>query len=660
MIASLADSPTVKSRRAMDAPKKMSRVDDEQLLGRLDAYCDIWRGYERLRRSRDRQGISLFRGETKYSGMNEQRLLFKSNTAVALFERVVAEVLRGMPEPEIEAVNHDREDAAAIAQGAIRTNWRSDRMQRKLSSAYRLSGFTRACGMYSYWKEEARGGIGDVAHETIQADKLIVDNRYADIEDMEYCGFEKPYSRAKLITLFPSKVEEIELAAEQSVAGVSASNVDDNPLSYGVAPVSGQTDRLVTTASSQTPPYSPVTSINYKRKRDPLSDAVTVRYMWYDDPTPKRIEVPVQDEITGEHQYVADLDEEGQLQFDDQGHDVVHTMFGPQYVPRQIPKTKMLMEEKIVRKYPRRRHVAYIPEDKIKLWDVSWDGPTPVTIVRDRWPADGFYAEGSALRLHNPQQARNITWTIILERLRKSLAGTFLTTPGSGLKRTQLTNEIGKVFTIQSIDMFKEINMQNLDSAYMGMIDKIEQEMELLIGVTPAMRGQAAGRADSPGTYEQLADQSGGPILDRAKLIDQWIEDQATVDLWFMQNWYTYRHVVEVENEIGFSSWQEASALAMDGEFSVRVKTGATLVKNSSNDFAEAQKYAQAGFYALPALGKYGKVPHYRESLKQRMKIQSMGPAYAGLLGAAAAAPAQQQASARSQQQRNHHKPGGK
>jgi hypothetical protein len=651
---------TVRARRDMDKPKNLSSLDDQRLISRLDAYCDIWKSFERTRRSRDRQGISLFRGVTKFSGFNENRLLFQSNAAVALFERVVSEVLRGMPEPEIEAVNHEREEAAAIAQGAVRTNWRRDLMQRKLSSAYRLSGFTRAVGMYTYWKEEALNGIGDNAHETIQADRLIVDNRYGDVQDMEYVGFEKYYSRSKLITLFPSKVEEIEKAAEQSQSAGTSRGADENPLSYGQIPQTGQTDRLVTTATTQTPPYSPVTSINYKRKRDPLSDQVCVRFMWYDDPTPKKIEVPVTDELTGEHQYAPDLDEDGKLQFDDEGHDVVHTVLGPQYVPRRKPRTKLLMEEKIVRKYPRTRHVAYIPSDQIVLWDVSWDGPTPISIIRDRAPADGFYAEGTALRLHNPQMGRNITWTIIIERLRKSLAGTFLTTPGSGLKRTQLVNEIGKVFTINSLDQFKEINMQNLDSAYMGMVDKIEQEMELLIGVTPAMRGQAAGRADSPATYEQLADQSGGPILDRAKLIDQFIEDQARIDLWFMQNFYTHRHVVEVENEIGFSTWQEASALAMDGEFEVRVKTGSTLVKNSSNDFQEAQKYAQAGFYALPALGKYGKVPHYRDALKQRMKIQALGPAYAGLLGPAAATPAQQQVSLRSQQQRNHHKPGGK
>jgi len=656
----MASSSVVRSRRVYDKPEKLSNVDDNVLIDRLEAYCTIWKSTERERRQRDRQGISLFRGKTKFSALNENRTMFYSNAALALFERVVSEVLRGMPEPEIESINTDREEAAAIAQGAIRTNWRYDRMQRKMAAAYRLSGFTRAVGMYTYWKEEAHGGIGDVAHEMIPADKLIVDNSVGDVQDMEYVGFEKYWSRSKLITLFPNKVEEIENAAEESPNAPGMNATEDNPLSYGQSPMSGQTDRLVTANKTNTPPYAPVTSINYKKKRDPMSDKVCVRFMWYDDPTPKKIEVPVTDDLTGEHQYVADLDEDGGLQFDDDGHDVIQTMLGPQYVPRRRPRTKMLMEEKIVRKYPRTRHVAYVPQDKIKLWDVSWDGPTPISIVRDRAPADGFYAEGTALRMHNPQIARNITWTIIIESLRKSLSGTFLTTPGSGLKRTQLINEIGNVFTINQLDSFKEITMQTLDPAYMGLVDKIEQEMELLIGVTPAMRGQAAGRADSPATYEQLADQSGGPILDRAKLIDQFIEDQATIDLWFMQNYYTHRHVVEVENEIGFSSWQEASALAMDGDFAVKVKTGSTLVKNSSNDFTEASKYAQAGFYALPALGKYGKVPHYREALKQRMKIQAMGPAYAGLIGPAAASPAQQQASGRANVQRSHHKPGGK
>ncbi len=649
---------TALARRKYEKPEELASPDEQRVINRLDAYCDIWKSREGSRRKRDAMGIALFRGQTKFSDFNENRLMFRSNPALSLFERVVADVLRGIPEPEIEAVNSDRDDAASIAQGALRTNWKRDRMQRKLARAYRLSGFTRAVGMYTYWKDEALGGIGDLAHDTIYAHNLIVDERYADVQDMEFVGFQKSYSRSKLITLFPNKVEEIEKAAERNQGSQLVSNANENPLSYGNVPTSGQTDRLVTTASTNTPPYKAVTSINQSRRRDPLTDQVMVRFMWYDDPSPKKIEVPVTDEITGEHQYVADLDDSGGLQFDEEGHDVIQTMLGPQYVPRRKPRTKLLTEEKIVRKYPRTRHVAYVHEDGIMLWDVSWDGPTPISIVRDRGPADGFFAEGTALRMQNPQVGRNIVWTIILERLRKSLAGAFLTTPGSGLKRTQLTNEIGKVFTINRLDEFKEIDMQQLDPAYMGLVDKIYNEMATNIGVTPMMQGQAAGRADSPATYEEIANQSGGPILDRAKLIDYWVEDQAHIDLWFMQNYYTHRHVVEVENEVGFSSWQEASALAMDAEFSVKVKTGSTLSKNGANDYADAQKYAQAGFYALPDLGKYGRVPHYQSALKKRNKIQSMGPQYAYLLGPAAASPAQQQASGRANMQRNHHKAG--
>lgn len=649
--------PTPPKRRGLDAQ------DDARLIKRLDYFCDQWLRNEGERRSRDRRGMRLFRGEMWEDGIGAGRLAITSNSPLALYERVVADVLRGQPEPEVEAINPDEEDAARVAEGALRTNWRNTRMREKMGVGYRLSGFTRPIAMYHYWRHELHGGIGDVDKRIIPGHRLIVDDRTPFVRDMEYIGFEEEMSRAKLITLFPDKADEIEMAI--GAEGSRPTGMTNDPLRPNPAGGAGAkaVDRLVTQSSINAPPYSPVTSIRTpgrKGSRDPLSETVRVRFMWYDDPSPKRDKTPRLDPKTHQPMYQLVRDEEGKPALDQGGHDVVDTPLGPQYVAKITPQTAMVMDDVVVRKYKYWRHVAYIVEDRVKLWDVAWDGPVPISVLRDRLPAYGFDAAGSALRLATLGVARNILWTIIFERLKLSLGGTWLATPGSGLKRNKLIPEPGAVFTVNSLDAIKEFPVTPLDAAYFNLLDKIEQEMELLIGVTPMMRGQAAGRADSPGTYEQLADQSGGPTLDRAKLIDQFISDASEIDLWFMQNYYTHKHMVEVEAEDGYSHWTEASALAIRGKFSVRVETGVTLGSSVSRDRQDANDGAQAGFYSLPMQGRVGRYRYWRQALKQKGAIMAKGPQYAWLLGAAGASPQQNAMNLRSKTQRSHHRPGGK
>lgn len=641
----------------------MSDQDNARLVRRLEALVERWESGEGDRRARDRRGIRMFREQAWQESLVESKLAITSNTPLALFERVAADVLRGQPEPEIEAVNPDEEDNARVAEGALRTNWRKRRVREKLAAAYRLTGFTRPVGFYHYWRHEADGGRGDVDKRMIPGHRLIVDDRVQLVHDMEFVGFEEEMSRAKLITLFPDKAEQIEKAGD--AAATRPPNITADPL----APrAQGQTptrvvDRLVAQGAANTPPYTPATSIKSPQQRgkgDPLSENVRVRFLWVDDPTPTREQRPMLDPRTKKPMYKMVRDEEGKPQLEHRGHDVVDTPLGPQYVPNVQPRFEMAMEDVVVRKYRYWRHVAYVPEDRIVLWDVAWDGPAPISILRDRVPAYGFDAPGSALRLATLATARNILWTIIFERLKLSLGGTWLATPGSGIKRNKLIPEPGVVFMVNKLDEIKEFPVTPLDAAYFNLLDKIEQEMELLVGVTPLMRGQPVGRADSPQTYEQVADQSGGPVLDRAKLVDAWVHDAAEIDLWFMQHYYTHEHVVEVETADGFTTWTEASALAIRGDFAVRIEAGSTLGRNVMRDREEAKENANLGFYSLPMLGRVGRVRHWRQALKQKAAIMRMGPQSAWLLGAAGAPPATQSTNIRAGQQRSHHRPGGK
>jgi hypothetical protein len=641
-------------------PNSQQRVGsrDEYLLNlRLDTFRERWMQGESERRASDRKGAKLFRSQMWDDGVNPGRLAITANLGVALFDRVADSVLRGSPEPVVESINEDEDEPARILQGALVTNWRTRRMNELAKVGKRLSGFTRPIGWYVFWRHELNGGIGDFDTRIIPAHRLIVDDRSHRVADMEFVGFSERMTRAKLTMLFPDKADEIEAAAYASSSTVGV----NDPLKTQNSSNSRVVDRLVSTATP--PSFAPVTSIaapGTKKNRDPLADEVDVEFLWIDDPTPKSEQRP---KLGHDKRPLFEMqrDEDGVVVFEHDGYEVVDTPIGPIYQPNVKPKMHMVMEEAIVRKYKHRRHVARIPNDKVILWDVAWEGPVPVAIQRDTLPLYGFHSTGKGLRLCTLSIARNVLYSIIFERLKLSLGGTWMATPRSGLRKNKLIPEPGVVFQVNSasVDDIREFPVSPLDAGYFNLLDKIEAEMEKLLGLSPVMQGQAAGRADSPATYEQLIEQGGVGIVADAQLLEQTIEDWSNIAMWFVQNYYTHEHVVEIEYEDGTTGFTEASALAARGNFAVRVETGSTMAHSRSQEFNEAKEAAALGFYALPMLGKIGRIKHWRAALKQRAAIMA-DPTKQWMLGASGAGPTQQAMVVRAQGRRSHHRPGGK
>ena len=643
------DSLRPKSRR------KVNR-DEDILSARLRAYYTRWKADETRWRASDRRGAKLFNDDMWADGITSGRLAITANTTKALYERLLSLITRSAPVPMVESIAEDNDEAARVLTGALTTNWRNQRMQQLLKIGGRLCGFTRAIGWYTYWDQELNGGIGDFSTRIIPAHRLIVDDRHARIRDMEYAGFFEPMSRAKLMMLFPDKADEIEAAAYSSDHRALG---QENPLKpNGERTSPHATDRLVNDA--QNGPYTPVTSINTGRRpnTDPLADEVDVHFLWVNDPTPKRSMKPDFDH-TGRPQFDIERDELGNVLFDHRGDDVVQTPFGPLYQPRLEPRMKMRMKEVIEKKYKHRRHLVWIPQDRVFLWDCAWNGPTPLAVQRDTLPIYGFRQKGKALSCASLAIARNVLWTIIFERLKLSLGGTWMATPGSGLRKNKLVPEPGVVFTVNNLDAVREFPITPLDSAYFQLLDKIENEMMNLLGLSPTQMGQAAGRADSPQTYQTLLEAGGTVAVDQGQLLEETIRDWAEIGLWFVQNYYTHEHMVEVEYDDGTTGYAAASALAAAGTFAVSIEPGSTLLTDRSHELAEAKDAAALGFYALPMLGKMGRIKHWRSALKQKAAIMR-DPSKAWLLGAAGGTPTQAQTTIRAQGRRSHHVPGGK
>jgi len=641
-------------------------LDRAVLLNTLRRYKKMSEEGQSGRNASDRKGAKFARSEMWDGGVSPGKLPITSNLALALTERLNSQLTRNKPAPLIEAINAGNDDAAALLQGGVSTAWTESKMQEKAVQGQHQASFTRACGWYTYWRSSLRGGIGDMDTRLIPGWRLIIDDRHLHSRDMEFIGFSEPCTRAKLISLFPDKAEEIEEAGSiAAIEGNSPGRTGD-PLRPGARGGAESLDRNVL---NQPKAYLGKTSVsvgkNVRALKAGLAQEVQPCYMWIDDPTPEEYERPKLSALGQPMYELVRHPETNEVQFDHEGWEPIDSPIGPILQPKLKPKKRRIMETAVRKKYAYWRHVAWIPEDDIILWDVAWNGPPPLAIQRDTIPISGFHSVGRAQRLCDLGLARNILLTILFARLRQSMGGTWLATQRSGLKTNKLSNEPGLVYQVREIEgQVKNFPVDPIDAAYFNLLDKIEAEMGKLLNVSDVQQGQAVGRADSPQTYDKLIEQGGGPVVSLAQLLEETIRDWTTIQMWFMQNYYTHEHYVELENADGQTTWRAASALAVQGEFAVRMETGSQVAYSPSLLQAQAEKGAALGFYPLPMLGKLGHFPMYRQGLKMKMdllrKAQSDPVVAQALLGASGAPPTQASRVVQNQGRRSHHAPGGR
>lgn len=646
------------------AAKRSQDLADERerraLISQLKRFGRMSRTGEGSRVASDVRGAKLYNDRHYEEGPMAGKLQITSNQAVALYERLAASVTRNKPLPMIEPVNEANEDGAMLLEGVVQTNWRTQNMQDLIKRSRRLVGFTRPDLWYVWWDQRLRGGIGDFTTRIIPGYRCIIDDRKPHVRQMEYAGFWESATRAQWIQLFPDKTKEIEDAIARQVEAPPGQ--PKNPLKPQSGPIrGGYLDRLVADDPGNPSVFQGTTSVRYpgaRGKRELWAEEVTVEFLWIKDPTPKKVIRPAKSAAGKPMHDVVRSEETGEIEFDISGYTPVQTPLGMLFSPVLTPRTRPRMVEEIDFKYQHLRHIAWIPHDEIILWDVAWNGPIPLCTDRDSFALDGYWKEGKALRLCSLNVARNLFLSIVFERLRLSLSGTWIAETRSGLKRNKLIPETGVVYQVNNIQGIKEFPVNPIDAAYLQMLDICNNEMMNLLGVSQVMQGQPAGRADSPQTYDALIEQSSTSIVDDAQLLEQTITEWTEIAIWFAQNYYTHEHVVECETVDGGADWRSASGLAMRGQYAVRVETGSMLSMSESQQFARAQQYAALGIYALPMLCKMGHVPHWRRALRQKMAIAA-NPQYAQvLMGASGGTPAQAGMTARASVRRSHHAPG--
>lgn len=609
---------------AAPLPRREQELDERDqriLIARLRRFRRMAMRGEEQRRANDRKGAKLFSSKMWESGIMQGRLPITANQAVALCERFLDMLAKNNPAPDVRAKSGAADSAADLLEGALLTNWQKDRMQFKTRVGGRLAMFTRPILGYTFWDEEKDGGRGDVSTRLIPAHRCIIDQRHLLIDDMEFKGFSERMTRAKTIMLFPDKADEIEMAiAAKDRSGepsLRSDPLDMQATGPGASP--DAVTRLVESEGSDT--FVGTQSLKYsgRRKSDPYAEEIDVEFLWLNDPSPVMRKKPKLDRH-GFPVYRLERDDDDNVIYDVTGHDVFnHPLIGPMYVPKVEPRRRLVTEDHIEKKYRHTRHIAWIPQDDVILWDVAWDGPTPLSVLRANVPLWGYWIEGPALRLSSLAIARNVLYTIIFTRLKLSMSGTYLATPQSGLKRNKLTAEDGQVFYAHKIDEqnVRQFPVQPVDAAYFQLLDRIENEMMQLIGMTGPMKGEAEGRADSSSTYEVLLETGGSSLVGAGQLLEMFVEDWARIASWWMQKRYTSEHYVEIMDESG-STWKQASALALRGDFAITVETGSMASYSESARIERAKQYLGDGVYALPMYAEMAHIPRWRKALRQK------------------------------------------
>lgn len=637
--------------------QKLSREDQGRLLYRLHKFRMQSLLGEEDRQAVDRKGANMYTGRLWEGGVTAGRLAITVMKAKALVERLASMMTKYWPIPVVAAINGNDDKGAALISAGVMMNWLRENMQMLIKRGARLCAFTRPILWYVWWDANRRE-IGDFRTRLVPAHKCIIDNRYFWVREMEFVGIRERATRASLIELFPDKAREIELAVSGGAESVIARRGD--PLNRSIPGTGPTLARVVSFDQGQTFQGKTTYRTSSRGRKNPLAEEVDVEYLWIRDHTPERLNKPALD-LYGRPRFKIVRNEAGEIQWDVTGYETIEVPgLGPVLQPKLEVQREPLWQPEVRRKYRHRRYIVWIPGDDIILLDASWNGPVPLTSQRDDLPLDGYWSEGKALRLTSLSLAMNVLYTIIFDRLKLSLGGSWFATASSGIAANKLVPEAGMVYKVRNIDAIKPIEYTVLDAAYFQLARIIEDEMRDLLGISSPMQGEAAGRADSPTTYDKLIEQGGSVTVDTTQMLELTIQEWAEIAVWYMQTRYTHEHMVEVELDDGTTTWESASALATRGEFSVKMEVASMIAWSETAMWERAKEYHQMGIYALPMMVKVGHVPHGREALKQMGQLRR-DPSRTYLIGAAAqpALPGQRQpARLGPSGRRSHHAPG--
>ena len=157
------------------------------------------------------------------------------------------------------------------------------------------------------------------------------------------------------------------------------------------------------------------------------------------------------------------------------------------------------------------------------------------------------------------------------------------------------------------------IGFHELSAAWFEWMKNIIALMQQLVGVTGVMQGESAGRVDSAAGYDLLSEIAGSRITKDTQRMERSIADGMEIVGAFMQQHYTPKHGVRVEDVSGNVSFRRVLPTTLQGSFRYRVLTGSTLAWTESARRARVLEEFQEGLRDKISVWQEFQIPGWRD-----------------------------------------------
>jgi hypothetical protein len=209
----------------------------------------------------------------------------------------------------------------------------------------------------------------------------------------------------------------------------------------------------------------------------------------------------------------------------------------------------------------------------------------------------------------------------MMDNLRFSSHRVAVAYDGAQLERNSLSISPGDVLNVMgskgSVDF---IGFPELSSAWFEWIKNIVSMMQQIVGVTGVMQGEAAGRIDSASGYDLLSEIAGSRITKDTQRMERSIADGMEIVGYLMQQHYTDKHGVAVEEAEGNVAFYRVLPTTLQGAFRFRVLTGSTLAWTESAKRARVLEEFNQGLRDKISVWQEFQIPGWRDIASRMAK----------------------------------------
>jgi hypothetical protein len=591
---------------------------------------------EGRRRRACKVGGRMFYDQHHLTPAPRGRAAITANMAKALSKQKIAIMTKQDPIPVIQPVEVGSVEGARKMNLVCQHIWQERNLRITNRRALQLADVTMTCALKVVWDRQLGAGWGDVAVDLIPGWRLIVDNRAIDVERMRYIGDRAVMTRSQAMLLYPKSADRISELAQTITRGGGQGSTTTR---YRGSPITDPWHSGLTLSTNDSYQVNNVPVIVTAAMSGPgpgtgddTDTDVEIVELYHKDPTRYEVEETITDELGNDLEDPVE-DEDGIPVYESLPDEIHQTEFGPINIPAFRQKTQKRTRKVLKAKYPfwRRSTVVFCGTKADCIDDRAWDGPAPYTLYTMEYPLDGALGKGPFLGLFTLQGVVNTSLSSGTDNIRQSSMQAFKAGSGSGVDTDQIILTAGKVIRCNDIKQLEELTSSGISAEWISWIQQVVSMMKFVYGLDGIMQGETTGRMDPSGpSVDTLAGLAGARVVCDTQNMDTSISNLFRIIGWFVQNFYTEKHAIHLENAEGQESWERVDKDSLAGQFRYSVRTGSDSGWSPSAKEQRVLNRYQQGLYDKVETWKELSIQNWPE-IKQRLETQS--PVLAGPAG---------------------------